>query len=95
MEWSLAVCSKSSPSHPLAPVSADFSSTAISVPAAEPQTPNKVFHSLSQIILNFSMYMLGRKVALEQDVSIGAIVNIYLDVPYARFCVLYSWAERN
>jgi hypothetical protein len=41
-------------------------------------------HRLSQEILsNFSMYMLGCKVALEQDLSIGAIFRRknYLDVP--------------
>jgi hypothetical protein len=42
-----------------------------------------VIHSLSQEILNFSMYMLGCKVALEQDLSIVAIFRRkkYLDVP--------------
>jgi hypothetical protein len=42
-----------------------------------------VIHSRSQEILNFSMYMLGCKVALEQDLSIGAIFRRknYLDVP--------------
>jgi hypothetical protein len=42
-----------------------------------------VIHSLSQEILNFSMYMLGCKVALEQDLSIGAIFrrNNRLGVP--------------
>mgnify|MGYP006970176919 FL=1 len=42
-----------------------------------------MIHSLSQEILNFSMYMLGCKVALEQDLSIGAIFRRknYLDVP--------------
>ncbi len=32
-----------------------------------------VIHRLSQETLNFLMYMLGYKVALEQDLSIGAI----------------------
>ena len=32
-----------------------------------------MIHRLSQEILNFSMYMLGCKVALEQDLSIGTI----------------------
>ena len=42
-----------------------------------------MIHSLSQEILNFSMYMLGCKVALEQDLSIGAIFRRknYLYVP--------------
>jgi hypothetical protein len=42
-----------------------------------------VIYSLSQEILNFSMYMLGYKVALEQDLSIGAIFRRkkYLYVP--------------
>ena len=42
-----------------------------------------MIHSLSQEILNFSMYMLGCKVALEQDLSIVAIFRRkkYLDVP--------------
>ena len=44
-----------------------------------------MIHSLSQEILNFSMYMLGCKVALEQDLSNGAIFRrtskTYLDVP--------------
>jgi hypothetical protein len=37
----------------------------------------------SQEILNFAMYMLGRKVALEHFLSIGAIFRskTYLDVP--------------
>ena len=40
-------------------------------------------HWLSQEILNFSMYMLGCKVALEQDLSIGTIFRrkTYQDVP--------------
>ena len=44
-----------------------------------------VIHRLSQKILNFctSMQMLGCKVALEQDLSIGSIFRgkNYLDVP--------------
>ena len=42
-----------------------------------------MIHTLSQEISNFSMYMLVCKVALEQDVSIGAIFRRknYLDVP--------------
>ena len=41
-----------------------------------------VIHRLSQEILNFSMYMLGCKVALEPDLSIGALFKrrTYLDV---------------
>ncbi len=47
------------------------------------EAPTSVIHSLSQEILNFSMYMLGCKVALEQDLSIGAIFRRknYLYVP--------------
>ena len=42
-----------------------------------------MIHRLSQEILNFSMYMLGCKAALEQDLSIGAIFRrkTYWDVP--------------
>jgi hypothetical protein len=42
-----------------------------------------LIHRLSRKILNFLMYMLGCKVALEQDLSIGAIFRgkTYLDVP--------------
>jgi hypothetical protein len=42
-----------------------------------------VIHRLSRKILNISMYMLGCKVALEHDLSIGAIFRrkTYLDVP--------------
>ncbi len=42
-----------------------------------------MIHRLSQEILNFSMYMLGCKVALEQDLSIGTIFRRknYPDVP--------------
>jgi hypothetical protein len=41
-----------------------------------------VIHRLSREILDFLMYMLGCKVALEQDLSIGAIFRrkTYLDV---------------
>jgi hypothetical protein len=39
------------------------------------EAATSVIHSLSREILNFSMYMLGCKVALEQDLSIGAIVR--------------------
>ena len=47
------------------------------------EAATSVIHRLSQEILNFSMYMLGCKVALEQDLSIGAIFRRknYLDVP--------------
>ena len=47
------------------------------------EAATSVIHSLSQEILNFSMYMLGCKVALEQDLSIGAIFRRknYLYVP--------------
>ena len=38
-----------------------------------PEAATSVVHSLSQEILNFSMYMLGCTVALEQDLSIRAI----------------------
>ena len=42
-----------------------------------------VIHRLSQKILNFCMQMLGCKVALEQDLSIGTIFRRknYQDVP--------------
>jgi hypothetical protein len=42
-----------------------------------------VIHSLTQEILNFSMYMLGCKAASEQDLSNGAIFRRkhYLYVP--------------
>jgi hypothetical protein len=42
-----------------------------------------VIHRLSQKILNFCMQMLGCKVALEQDLSIGTIFrrSNYQDVP--------------
>ena len=42
-----------------------------------------VIHRLSQKILNFCMQMLGCKVALEQDLSIGTIFRRknYPDVP--------------
>ena len=42
-----------------------------------------VIHMLSQEILNLSTYMLGCKVALDQDLSIGSILRRknYLDVP--------------
>ena len=42
-----------------------------------------VIHRLSQKILNFCMQMLGCKVALEQDLSMGAIFRRknYQDVP--------------
>ena len=42
-----------------------------------------MIHRLSWKILNFLMHMLGCKVALEQDQSIGAIFRrkTYLDVP--------------
>ena len=42
-----------------------------------------MIHSLSQEISNLSMYMLGCKVALEQDLSFGAMFRRkdYLDVP--------------
>ena len=42
-----------------------------------------VIHRLSQKILNFCMQMLGCKVALEQDLSIGTIFRgkNYYDVP--------------
>jgi hypothetical protein len=48
-----------------------------------PEAATSVIRSLSQEILNFSMYILGCKVALEQDLSIGAIFRRknYLDVP--------------
>jgi hypothetical protein len=48
-----------------------------------PEAATSVIHSLSQEIFNFSMYMLGCKVALEQDLSIGAIFRRknYLDAP--------------
>ena len=41
-----------------------------------------VKHRLSREISNFLMYMLGCKVVLEQDLSIGAILRrkTYLDV---------------
>ena len=47
------------------------------------EAATSVIHRLSQEILNFSMYMLGCKVALEQDLSIGAIFRrkTYWDVP--------------
>ena len=47
------------------------------------EAATSVIHRLSQEILNFSMYMLGCKVALEQDLSIGAIFRRknYLYVP--------------
>jgi hypothetical protein len=47
------------------------------------EAATSVIHSLSHEILNFSMYMLGCKVALEQDLSIGPIFRRknYLDVP--------------
>jgi hypothetical protein len=47
------------------------------------QTPNTVIHGLNQEILNFCMQMLGCKIALERDLSIGAIfrLNKYSDVP--------------
>ena len=42
-----------------------------------------MIHRLSRKILNFLMYVLVCKVALEQDLSIGAIFRrkTYLDVP--------------
>jgi hypothetical protein len=42
-----------------------------------------VIHMLSQEILNVCMHMLGRKVALEQDLSIGTIFRRkhYQEVP--------------
>ena len=47
------------------------------------EAATSVIHRLSPEILNFSMYMLGYKVALEQDLSIGAIFRRknYLYVP--------------
>jgi hypothetical protein len=47
------------------------------------EAATSVIHSLSQEIWNFSMYMLVCEVALEQDLSIGAIFRRknYLDVP--------------
>ena len=47
------------------------------------EAATSVIHRLSQEILNFSMYMLGCKAALEQDLSIGAIFRrkTYWDVP--------------
>ena len=46
------------------------------------EAATSVIHKLSQEILNFCMQMLGCKVALEQDLSIGAIFRRkqYLDV---------------
>ena len=41
-------------------------------PAAK--TPNKVIHTLRQILLNFSVCLLGCKIALNQDLSTGAIL---------------------
>ena len=54
------------------------------------EAATSVIHSLSQEILNFSMYMLGCKVALEQDLSIGGIFSgkNYSDVPFFRRAVL-------
>ena len=42
-----------------------------------------LIHRLSRKILNFLMYMLGCKVAVDQDLSIGAIFRrrTSLDVP--------------
>ena len=47
------------------------------------EAATSVIHRLSQEILNFCMQMLGCKVALEQDLSIGAIFRSknYLYVP--------------
>ena len=41
------------------------------------EAATSVIHSLSREILNFSMYMLGCEVVLEQDLSIGAIFIVY------------------
>jgi hypothetical protein len=59
-----------------------------------------VIQCLIQEILNFSMYMLGCKVALDQDLSIGAIFRRknYLDVlvilstgPNGMYCSSYMY----
>ena len=46
------------------------------------EATTSVIHSLSLEILNFSMYMLGCKVALEQDLSIGAIFMVKITWMY-------------
>ena len=47
------------------------------------EATTSVIHSLSHEILNFSMYMLGCKVALAQDLSTGVIFRRknHSDVP--------------
>ena len=47
-----------------------------------PEAATSVIHSLSRGILNFSMYMLGCEVALEQDLSIGALFIVKITWMY-------------